>query len=165
MSRRSIYYDICNINEWLDEHGLPELAAEHGKGLLLSSEEKEAITEAMASKEYEDYYQFLPEDRQKILVTCIISSWDPVYIEQLIDVLHVSRNTVFSDIKLAVQHLQEYSLDLKYEPKKGYMIEGDPVQIRALFILYYEELRSRSSTDLTTALRSERGPSSEKERM
>lgn len=25
VSKRSIYYDICNINEWLDERGIKEL--------------------------------------------------------------------------------------------------------------------------------------------
>ena len=138
VSRRSIYYDICNINDWLDDHGLNELEAERGRGILLSAAEKEAISAAMGEKEFEEYYQFLPSDRQKIIITYIIQSEEPVYIEQLIDICHVSRNTVFGDIKIVVQLLNEYSLELRYEPKKGYVIFGSPVQIRALFILYYQ---------------------------
>ena len=156
VSRRSIYYDTCNINDWLDEHGLPELTSEHGKGILLTADEKKGISDAMAVKEYEDYYQFLPEERQKILITYIIQSPESVYIEQLIDLLHVSRNTVFSDIKIAVQKLHEYSLELHYENKTGYTIHGYPVQIRALFILYYEELRPLAVSGLIPFL--ERGP-------
>lgn len=148
VSRRSIYYDICNINDWLDDHGLKELEAERGRGILLSAAEKEAISAAMGEKEFEEYYQFLPSDRQKIIITYIIQSEEPVYIEQLIDICHVSRNTVFGDIKIVVQLLNEYSLELRYEPKKGYVIFGSPVQIRALFILYYESLRSLAGSGL-----------------
>ena len=67
----------------------------------------------MGEKEFEEYYQFLPSDRQKIIITYIIQSEEPVYIEQLIDICHVSRNTVFGDIKIVVQLLNEYSLELR----------------------------------------------------
>lgn len=35
VSKRSIYYDICNINEWLDERGIKELEIERGKGIMI----------------------------------------------------------------------------------------------------------------------------------
>ena len=35
VSKRSIYYDICNINEWLEERGIKELAMERGKGIRI----------------------------------------------------------------------------------------------------------------------------------
>ena len=62
VSRRSIYYDICNINDWLDEHGLPELTAEHGKGILLTADEKKGIFDAMAVREYEDSHTSQPKN-------------------------------------------------------------------------------------------------------
>lgn len=141
VSRRSIYYDICKINEWLDERNIEQLEPERGKGIFISAENKEKILDALEEKEYEDYYQFLPSERVKLIICSVIHSSQAVYIEQLIDLCHVSRNTVFGDIKVAVQRLHEYSLELNYEPKSGYYITGDPIQVRALFILYYEELR------------------------
>ena len=34
VSRRSIYYDICKINEWLEEHDIQELEPERGTKTL-----------------------------------------------------------------------------------------------------------------------------------
>ena len=124
VSRRSIYYDICNINEWLADHELSELSVERGKGILLTNVDKKHISQIIEKKDFEEYYQFLPSDRQKIIITYIIQSDKPVYVEQLMAICHVSRNTIFGDIKTVVQLLQEYSLELTYEPKKGYRIKG-----------------------------------------
>ena len=49
------------------------------------------------------------------------------------DSLRVSRNTIFNDLRVVVKQLQDYDLSLKYESKKGYLIKGDCVRIRALF--------------------------------
>ena len=38
ISQRSIYYDVCRINEWLSENDIPELRVVRGKGLLLSEQ-------------------------------------------------------------------------------------------------------------------------------
>lgn len=148
VSRRSIYYDICKINEWLEEHNIEGLEPERGKGIFLTAENKDKILAVLEEKEYEDYYQFQPSERVKLIICSIIHSRQPVYIDQLIDLCHVSRNTVFGDIKIAVRQLQEYNLELSYESKCGYYVTGNPIQIRALFILYYEELRSLSAGGL-----------------
>ena len=127
ISRRSLYYDICKINEWLIEHNIETLEPERGKGILITAENKEKILAEPDEKEYEDYYQFLPDERVKLIICNVIHSGRPVYIEQLIDLCHVSRNTVFGDIKIAVGRLQEYNLELNYESKCGYYIVGDPI--------------------------------------
>lgn len=31
VSRRNVYCDICNINDWLDSHNLPPLKIQRGK--------------------------------------------------------------------------------------------------------------------------------------
>lgn len=148
ISRRSIYYDICKINEWLGEHNIEELEPERGKGILITADNKEKIMAALEEKEYEKYYQFLPHERVKLIICYIIHSSQAVYIEQLIDLCHVSRNTVFGDIKAAIRQLKEYNLELDYKAKCGYYIIGNPIQIRALFILYYEELRTLTTGGL-----------------
>ena len=39
VSRRSIYYDICRINEWLEENDIKEIAMGRGRGILIPEEE------------------------------------------------------------------------------------------------------------------------------
>ncbi len=43
VSRRSVYYDICSINDCLDSYKLTPLRIVRGKGILLSEKEKAAI--------------------------------------------------------------------------------------------------------------------------
>lgn len=142
VSKRSIYYDICNINEWLDSGGIRELEVERGKGILIPYEDKIKIEELIEEKPSEDYYIFSPLERVKIIICYIIHSKEPVYIEQIMEACRVSRNTVFGDMRVVVQQLHEYDLELKYESKKGYVIVGDIVHVRALFFLYFNTLRA-----------------------
>ena len=141
VSRRSIYYDICSINEWLDLHYFDELEIVRSKGILIPPKDRNGIRNAMDEKDSEAGYVYLPSERVDVIICWLIHSRSPVYIEQLTDILQVSRNTVFGDIKAVIQTLREYELDLKYEPKKGYWVAGDPVRARALFFLYYDSLR------------------------
>ncbi|BAK81153.1 putative PRD domain protein [Candidatus Arthromitus sp. SFB-rat-Yit] len=142
VSRRSIYYDLCNINEWLEERGIKELEVERGKGILLSQEDKFKIKESLEEKISEKYYVFLPSERVEIIICYIVHSRKPVYINHIMDVCKVSRNTVFGDMKIAIQKLRKYELDLKYESKKGYEVVGDAVRKCALFFLYFNKLRA-----------------------
>lgn len=142
VSRRSVYYDVCNINEWLEEHGIKELEIERGKGLLIPVEDKKRIADLLEEKPVDDFYVFLPSERVKIIICCVIYSKNPVYIEQLMSTCQVSRNTVFGDLRVVVQQLREYDLELKYEHKQGYRIAGDTIRARALFFLYFNELSS-----------------------
>lgn len=142
VSKRSIYYDVCNINEWLDERGVRELEIQRGKGILIPQTDKVKIEELLEEKQPEDYYVFLPSERVKNIVCYIIYSKTPVYIDQIMEVCQVSRNTVFGDMRVVVQKLHEYDLELKYESKKGYKVVGNVIRARALFFLYFNTLRS-----------------------
>ena len=140
VSRRSVYYDICSINDWLDSHNLPILKIIRGKGILILENDKTAIEKLDEKSENIDYI-FLPSERVKIIVCFIIQSQTPVYVEQLMEVCQVSRNTIFSDIRILVQQLHEYNLKLDYAPKTGYKIKGEIVHVRALFFLFFDSLR------------------------
>lgn len=142
VSKRSIYYDICNINEWLDERGIKELEIERGKGIMIPQNDRDKIERLLEERQSGDYYVFSPSERVKIIICYIIYSQEPVYIDQMMEACQVSRNTVFGDMRVVVQTLHEYDLELKYESKKGYRIVGDVIRIRALFFLYFNTISS-----------------------
>lgn len=119
VSKRSIYYDICNINEWLDERGIKELEIERGKGIMIPQNDRDKIESLLEERQLGDYYVFSPSERVKIIICYIIYSQEPVYIDQMMEACQVSRNTVFGDMRVVVQTLHEYDLELKYESKKG----------------------------------------------
>ena len=140
VSKRSIYYDLCKINEWLTVYHIPELEVVRGKGILIPKEDKKAIEEVMENSYEENEYVFSPAERMKIIICYVIYMGKPVYIEQLSEYCHVSRNTIFNDLRMVVNQLQSYNLTLEYESKKGYRVAGDEIRIRALFFSYFSEL-------------------------
>lgn len=141
VSRRSVYYDICNINDWLDTHNLPPLKILRGKGIFIPPDEKISIDALADKKDDRNEYIFLPSERAKIIACYIIRSTTPVYVEQLMEACQVSRNTIFGDIQILIRQLHEYNTKLSYAPKTGYKITGDVVHVRVLYFLFFDSLR------------------------
>lgn len=140
VSKRTVYYDICKINLWLEQAKLPVLEVVREKGLLIPHKERALIQEMLESDEHEQAYIFSPEERVKIIICYVIYGTETVYLEQLADCCEVSRNTIFSDLKEVTRCLKQYDLKLEYQPRRGYYLTGDPMRIRALFILYFDEM-------------------------
>ena len=140
VSKRSVYYDIYRINDWLANYDEPELEVIRGKGILLEKEKKQIIKNLLSQSEKEDIYTFSPTERLDIIICSIIYSNKPVYIEQLMEYCDVSRNTIFNDLGIIVNQLMEYDLKLIYISKTGYKIEGDAIKTRAVFLLCFNRL-------------------------
>lgn len=142
VSRRTVYYDIDKINLWLEQAGLSHLEIVREKGLYLSQQEREKIQTMLESDSEDQVYIFSPEERIKIIICYVIYAQKAVYMEQFTDCFAVSRNTIFADLKEVTKKLKKYDLKLDYQPKQGYIILGDPVRVRALFILYFNEMET-----------------------
>lgn len=141
VSKRSIYYDICKINEWLETHSIQELTIKRGKGILLSNVQKETLEKHLEEDTTQEGYIFLPSERVKIIICYVIHGKEPIYVDQLMEYCQVSRNTIFGDLRVVVNQLKEYDLSLTYESKTGYVVTGDTIRIRALYFLYFGHLR------------------------
>ena len=83
VSKRTVYYDICNINLWLEQVQLPALEVVREKGILISHKERVQIQKMLESDEHEQVYIFSPEERVKIIICCVIYEKKAVYLEQL----------------------------------------------------------------------------------
>ena len=142
VSRRTVYYDIDKINLWLEQAGLSHLEIVREKGLYLSQQEREKIQTMLESDSENQVYIFSPEERIKIIICYVIYAQEAIYMEQFTDCFAVSRNTIFADLKEVTKKLKKYDLKLDYQPKQGYIILGDPVRVRALFILYFNEMET-----------------------
>lgn len=142
VSRRTVYYDISKMNIWLEQAGLPVLEVVREKGLFVPHRERERIQAYLETDDEEQVYIFSPDERCKGIICYIIYADEPLYLEQITECFEVSRNTVFKDLKIVVEQLEQYELKLDYHSRTGYQIAGDPVRIRALFMLYFNELFS-----------------------
>lgn len=141
VSKRSVYYDIYHINDWLTDHDLPELEIVRKKGIFLDNLKKEKIEKILGESCTDCEYIFSPMERVEIIICSIIYSETPVYIEHLMSYCRVSRNTIFNDLNMVENELDDFELKLSYEPKKGYQIVGEVIKIRAAYICYFRRLQ------------------------
>lgn len=141
VSQRSIYYDLCRINEWLADNGIPELEMVRGKGLFLEESIRSRIEKCSGEEEAEEIYVYSPMERVQLIICGIIYSAEPVHIDKLTDYCRVSRNTIFNDLRVVVSELQKYDLNLEYKSKKGYIVTGDEIKVRAVFLLNFWNLQ------------------------
>ncbi len=155
VSKRSIYYDLCKINEWLSEYDIPEIEAVRGRGILIDDRTKRAIETIFEEENQEESYIFTPTERVRIIICYIIHQGEPVYVEQLTDYCQVSRNTIFNDLKTVASQLLEYGLSLEYDPRNGYQIAGDIIRIRALFFMFFNSLLPLFHTGILTFINRE----------
>ena len=98
VSKRTVYYDICKINLWLEQSELSPLEVVREKGILIPHGERPLIQNMLGSDEQEQIYIFSPEERVKVIICCVIYESRSVYLEQLTDCCGVSRNTIFNDL-------------------------------------------------------------------
>lgn len=141
LSKRSVYYELGKINDWLTERGIPEIEVVRGKGIIFSDDIKRKIESEMENGNSQGSYIFSPMERIYFIICYIIHSKRAVSVDRLAECLQVSRNTIFNDMRVVVKQLQDYDLHLEYESKQGYLIKGDCTRIRALFIIYFKMLK------------------------
>lgn len=56
------------------------------------------------------------------------------------DTCQVSRNTIINDLKSVDTFLENYALQLTYNIKDGYRINGDIIKKRAIFFMLFPSL-------------------------
>ncbi|MEG0274923.1 MAG: transcription antiterminator, partial [Longicatena sp.] len=139
-SKRSVYYDINKINDWLQERGIEELIQERGKGIIVNHTQIKAIQDALSETSSDTNHLFTRDERVKIQICSIIIRSNPLYIEDFMESCQVSRNTIINDLKSVAQFLEIYNLTLSYDIKRGYRIVGDIIRKRALFFMLFPSL-------------------------
>jgi mannitol operon transcriptional antiterminator len=142
LSTRTIYNEMDKTNDWLRSEKLHPFTVNRGKVQLLSTEERQALESVLSERDEKEDYIFTPTERVRMIICYIIIAQTPVYIEELMDVCLVSRNTIFTDLQAIVTLLRGYGLSLVYEKRTGYRVEGDAVRVRAIFFLYFNMLQS-----------------------
>ena len=136
VSKRSVYYDISKINEWLESNNIDPLIQERGKGLLINKQQSLAIQKVL-NQTNDSLLVYTPEERVMIIICYIIVRDHPLYIDDFIQECQVSRNTIINDLKSVDNLLSKYSLNLSYDIKSGYRIIGDIIKKRALFFMLF----------------------------
>lgn len=126
VSRRTVYYDISRINDWLTSAGLGSVSVEdqclRARGVQWSSVER---LSGSADQRY-----FSVAERQSMAFLRIALSSEPVTIGVLMDSFGVSRNTVIADVHEIRESLDSLGLSLSSVAAAGYEVLGDEITIR-----------------------------------
>lgn len=139
ISKRSAYYDLEKIDDWLRDNGLSELERDRRQGIRISGDTAEELQTRLFAPTGRSYRTLSPIERER-LILCILFLYEkPLYVEDIMNYCDVSRNTTVSDLKSIADFLKKNKLNLQYLIKRGYSIQGDPVRKRALFFLYYPQ--------------------------
>lgn len=126
VSRRTIYYDIAHINEWLGREDL-------GKVTL----ENQMVTSKDVCWKYAGRLVglsrvrvFTVSERRSMTLVRIALAHEQATIPSLMDGYEVSRNTVITDIRELKGELNPLGINLASVPGQGYMLLGDEITIR-----------------------------------
>lgn len=133
VSRRTIYYDIEKINNWLDDQGLDRIYHVRSAGISLTDETKELIPNRFKAMN-PWYYEYSIDERKAWIILYLTLSKSAFFIKDFIKKLQVSRNTVINDINALKDDLKQFHLQLKFDRAKGYLISGEESQIRKAII-------------------------------
>ena len=139
ISRRSAYYDLEKIDDWLSAHSLPKLLRDRVNGISVTGGQAYRIQQILFHDKENPLRVFTPMEREKLITCAIILSSRPVFTEDFMEWCVVSRNTAVNDLKSLGSHLKKDNLTLRYVVREGYRIQGDPIRSRALFCLYYPQ--------------------------
>lgn len=140
ISKRSVYYDIRKINEWLEALELSQLVVERKKGIRIDEEQKAMIRAGLKMIPSELAYAFTPTERVKIIICSILQRNRNLFLDDFMELCQVSRNTTISDVKEAGRTISKYQLQLIYENGKGYHIKGDLVRKRSIYFSYFSSI-------------------------
>lgn len=140
ISKRSAYYDIQKINEWLEAQKIPPLEIERKKGILIEKGIKEKIRKQLKEIPLKLAYVFSPEERMKIIICSVLLRRRNLHIDDFMELCQVSRNTIIKDMKAASGEIAKFQLHLCYENGKGYHIVGNLVKKRSIYFLYFSSI-------------------------
>ncbi|MEW9032510.1 MAG: transcription antiterminator, partial [Planifilum fimeticola] len=129
VSRRTIYYDLDKIDDWLKKQGFSPMKRIRGSGVVLEEAERGSVREAIQNLRERDY-EYGTAERQSWMVLHLMTAGRPVFIEDFTRLFRVSRNTVIEDIKALKHRLRSFRVSLISDRKRGYCIEGEEKDCR-----------------------------------
>ncbi|CAM3888412.1 MULTISPECIES: BglG family transcription antiterminator [Paenibacillus] len=146
ISKRTVYYDLDKINGWLRFQQLPPVAYVRGTGYLLPQETRLELPKRMKDVPATHYY-LSREERKAWLGLHLISRSEPMYLHHMEELLQVSRGTAHSELKELRSELRRFCLQIVFERKRGYTVQGNEKDVRAAISSFLNDLLPSVSTE------------------
>ena len=145
ISRRSVYYDIDLINQWLKSNNLNELLSSRKNGFSVVEDDYPKLLKLLPV--INDYdYELSVEERVGLIIVYIGCTNIKVGIEKISSMTKVARTTTLRDLKGCSDFLSYFNIALEYDRSSGYFLSGDERDIRgaiassiSLLLRYFHE--------------------------
>ncbi len=133
ISRRSVYYALMNINEYLTANHQAEIQPTD-EGIQVAETTRLYLKDALHDMITESYVH-TPKERIGLMAMLLLTLDHHFSISDFEDTFKVSRNTVITDINSLKKQLKTFELNMQYIQDKGYVIDGKELTKRS-FLLY-----------------------------
>ncbi len=120
LTDRQISYAINNINVELKARNLPSIILKN----KTYSTKRELTSQIINNVKETKKRFFSPEERCILMVIMILSRTEPVYLNDFIATLNISKNTALTDLKKLKINLKKANVKICFSRKNGYTIIG-----------------------------------------
>jgi mannitol operon transcriptional antiterminator len=118
VSRRTIYYDLDKINDWLIANGLEKVEKVRTAGIILADTAKKQIPHLIGKIEAW-HYEYSANERKAWIAIYLLATTSPLYLEHLMERVRVSRNTTIEDIKALKKKLLSLACTCNLSEKRA----------------------------------------------
>ncbi|QZA33684.1 PTS sugar transporter subunit IIA [Hydrogenibacillus sp. N12] len=140
VSKRTLYYDLSKIDDWLRTNRLPPVQRRPNAGIYLTEVTKSKVLQLM-SEIPPSHYVYTDEERRAGIFIAVFF-WSDLTLDRLVDWLGVSRVTITQDFKRLREELLQFGITLTYQKGCGYVLGGDERKIRLKAVQDLRFLRS-----------------------
>ena len=135
LSRRSVIYALDELDSDLAGEGLSITDRVTNRGIRLQTEEAARVAQFLSAHERDELLDFTDaKDRQLFLLFSFLCIEGGSTTERLADCMQTSVRTVSNDVNALRRVLSDQSLELVYDKKSGYAIDGNAFTLRNLFV-------------------------------
>lgn len=130
VSRRTVYRELSNVEETLDNFGLK--LVKDAKGYIISGDKEnlDKLRNSISEKKLLD--DFSKKQRQRILIIKLLLAEDELKIDGLAIDLGVSASTIQSDLQSIEQMFQEYKIEVERRKSLGIIAHADEISLRLI---------------------------------
>lgn len=149
LSRVQIDYVINKVNELLSDKALPPVWF-NGNYFHLSEESRIFLVDLLSSDKIYHSYEMNIGERKKYIYLMLFYHWNEyLSVNHFLEVLDIGKTTFINDLKKVEKELQIIGIEINYDRRNGYSLEGDESVLRYhLMKLVLEDLRSDNGSFL-----------------
>ncbi len=141
LSRKQLEYGLKKINEYLADNEFGQIRRTAGGRFIVPGDVLTGIDLQALQEENEDIW-FSKEERLLLILLMLFTDEKGLSLQHFITELKVSKNTVLADLKKLDEKLEISGLEVEYNRKNGYTLNGPELAEREILFTALHSLLS-----------------------